>query len=529
MPPLLSRAIGETHTMNLELCPAQQAALDHLRHILPVGNVLALYSSGGHGRTTVLRELHREIGGAFLTPADFLQAMQGKDPLSFEETFMQLMMSTWNEQDILFFDDLDMLYNIVCGCGYNSAYPLQGYMNVPLKTLAVYAGATGKKLILGTQGNVGEEVRERSYWSRIADFEAEDYAALCKEFAGAEFASALDFSKIYRFAPGLNAHQLRATCLWLKHMGGTDTDGFIEYLRTMHMASNVDLSEVQAVDIYSLKGVDDVIEALEANIIMPLENDELATELKLKPKRGVLLAGPPGTGKTTVGRALAHRLKSKFFLIDGTFISGTANFYGSVAHVFEAAKRNAPSIIFIDDSDVIFEDNDETGLYRYLLTMLDGLESESVGRVCVMLTAMEVASLPPALVRSGRVELWLETRLPDEKARQEIMHDHALKLPEVMQELNIEMLATATEGLTGADLKRLFEDGKLLYAHDRAQGRALLPITDYFLRAVETIRNNKEKYQEAESRARQKHPSRPPWFDVEYAMAMAAETNAPQY
>ena len=80
---------------------------------------------------------------------------------------------------------------------------------------------------------------------------------------------------------------------------------------------------------------------------------------------------------------------------NGTFISGTPNFYRNVHQIFEAAKQNAPSIIFIDDSDVIFEDNDETGLYRYLLTMLDGLESESAGRVCVMLTAMEVSSQQP--------------------------------------------------------------------------------------------------------------------------------------
>src|SRR5205085_7851375 len=125
----------------------------------------------------------------------------------------------------------------------------------------------------------------------------------------------------------------------------------------------------------------------------------------------------------------AHRLRGKFFLIDGTFISGTHNFYMQIHQVFEAAKENSPAIIFIDDSDVIFESGEEHGLYRYLLTMLDGLESESNARVCVMMTAMDVGNLPPALVRSGRVELWLEMRLPDEAARRAILEQLTSALP----------------------------------------------------------------------------------------------------
>jgi SpoVK/Ycf46/Vps4 family AAA+-type ATPase len=319
----------------------------------------------------------------------------------------------------------------------------------------------------------------------------------------------LDFDKIFRFAPKLNAHQLKAACKWLAGHPSLTTDVFIDYLRSQKLASNVDLAEVQAVDLSDLKGVDDVLRHLEINIVLPLENDALANEFKLRSKRGVLLYGPPGTGKTTVGRAMAHRLKSKFFLIDGTFIAGTQNFYKRIQQVFETAKENAPAIIFIDDADVIFEDSQEHGLYRYLLTMLDGLESESAGRICVMMTAMNVASLPPALIRSGRVELWLEMKLPDAEARRQILARHLAGLPAEVQKVDLAALLPATEGFTGADLKRLVEDGKTLYAYDKSKQFEMKGPTDYFLKAVEGVRDNKQRFAEAEAQAMLKpKPSR---------------------
>jgi SpoVK/Ycf46/Vps4 family AAA+-type ATPase len=381
----------------------------------------------------------------------------------------------------------------------------------------VYATETGKKLIFGSASGVAGPVHQRAFRASIGEFEAADYEFLLRQSLTPEAADKLDYDKIHRFAPKLNAHQLKGACRWFQQGQELDTTTFIDYLRSQHMASNVDLGEVQPVDLLDLKGVDDVIQSLEANLVLPLENDELAAELNLKPKRGVLLAGPPGTGKTTIGRALAHRLKSKFFLIDGTFISGAGDFYGRVHYVFETAKQNAPAIIFIDDSDVIFESGEEMGLYRYLLTMLDGLESQSAGRVCVMMTAMDVSNLPPAMIRSGRIELWLEMRLPDEKARAAILSMHFSQLPAPLSPVDSPQIVSATEGFTGADMKRLVEDGKTLYAYDRAKGRPLRAPTEYFLAAVETVRANKERYVQAEAYARRQRPIRPPWFDSAHA------------
>jgi SpoVK/Ycf46/Vps4 family AAA+-type ATPase len=156
-------------------------------------------------------------------------------------------------------------------------------------------------------------------------------------------------------------------------------------------------------------------------------------------------------------------------------VAGTPQFFHRLHLVVEAAKQNAPAVIFIDDSDVIFEGQGDAGFYRYLLTMLDGLESESVGRVCVMMTAMDVGSMPPALVRSGRIELWLEMRLPDEAARAAILADRTAALPNAMGAVDVARLARETEGLSGADLKRLVDVAKLLFAYDLARGGGTTP------------------------------------------------------
>jgi ATP-dependent 26S proteasome regulatory subunit len=480
------------------LCPAQKAALDGLLAALPVGSIFRFSAGVGRGKTTVLREVHKQTGGAFLTMRDFAEASSRNHPLALEETLYNLITANLKTNSTVILDDVHLV-DLSSGCHF---YPRSGYLNSVMMALSAQAVEADKKLIFTTTGHVAEPAAQRSYSFGIDRFKVEDYAALVGVWLGESAAEKMDFDKIFRFAPKLNAHQLKAACKWLERHADLTTDRFIDYLRSQRLASNVDLGEVQAVDLRDLKGVDEVLRQLEINIALPLENDALASKFKLKPKRGILLYGPPGTGKTTVGRALAHRLKSKFFLVDGTFIAGTDGFYGAIHHVFEAAKDNAPCIIFIDDADAIFEDGEERGLYRYLLTMLDGLESESAGRICVMMTAMNVSSLPPALIRSGRVELWLEMKLPDADARGSILKVHLANLPQELQNVDAQQLISATDGFTGADIKRTIEDGKGLYAYAQATGADHKPTTQYFLEAVQTVRDNKERYTAAESQAR---------------------------
>jgi predicted AAA+ superfamily ATPase len=494
-----------------DLCPAQQRALAQLIQVLPMFSIVGLVGRQGQGKSTVLRKLHEQTGGEWLCAREILHALRERHPLAIEESLEQLLGAALQNAQYVYLDDLSLLTSVVSGCG---AYPRPGLLEVVLECITAALSANNKKLIFASTYH--QSLQKKGFVASLPDFQADDYAFFCRAYLGADLAERLDYRKIFRFAQGLDGYDLKTIGLLLRDRGDLDTEGYIDALRSFGLTSNVNLREVQQVTLADLKGVDDVIESLIANVVVPLEQIELADELRLRPKRGVLLVGPPGTGKTTVGRALAHRLKSKFFLIDGTFISGTGSFYHSIHQVFHEARHNAPAIIFIDDSDAIFESGEELGLYRYLLTMLDGLESESTRQVCVMMTAMDVGHLPPALIRSGRIELWLEMRLPDEAARSAILTQLTLGLGTVFAGLELARLVEATSGFTGADLKRLIDDGKNLFAHDKVRGVPVSSATTYCLRAVDIVRENKGRYAEAEARARQQR-SRPAYYDSAYS------------
>src|SRR5215471_5228244 len=116
--------------------------------------------------------------------------------------------------------------------------------------------------------------------------------------------------------------------------------------------------------------------------------------------------------------------------------------------------------------------------------MVDGLESAGTARVCVMMTAMNLQHFPPALVRSGRVELWLEMKLPDGEARKRILQKHLKGIPVELSNCDLPRVISVTEGFTGADVKRLVEDAKGLYAFARASGAEVNNATEYYIEAA---------------------------------------------
>jgi transitional endoplasmic reticulum ATPase len=287
-----------------QLTPTQTDAKEALTKGLEVASILALGGATGRGKSTVLADLQSELGGTMLSISDLLEETAKRHPLALEESAFDLIRQALERDHFVIVDGFEILQMTVCSHG---PYPRQNWLDAACLALCNYAADAGRKLIFSNSGMLPGPIYQRAIKADIARFRAEDYQVLAVNYLGHR-SRALDFKKVFRFAPKLNAYQLRAACEWLlRFEPQIDTEKLIDYLRLQRLISNVDLQEVQQVALRELVGVDEVIRSLETYIALPLENDQLANELSLRPKRGVLLYGPPGTGKTTVGRALAPR------------------------------------------------------------------------------------------------------------------------------------------------------------------------------------------------------------------------------
>lgn len=482
----------------LPLAPVQAAALTRMNRVLEVSPIVALMGSSGSGKTTLLQHLVAR-GGVRISMNEIVAQATKHDASAWEEAVREVILSALSQSDIVLMDDHNALSTVGNRSGAHGAY----LNHIVMRHVYEQVTGQGKHLVL-----VG---RPPQSWESAADiygdmtatvqieaFGAEDYLAIASNLLGADRVANIDFRLLYRYAGMLNGHQLRTTFALLADTPDLDADKVIDCLEEFVVSSNTRVQEVEALSFSQLPGAEHIIDALETNIVLPLENRVLAQKMGLKPKRGVLLYGPPGTGKTSIGRALAHRMKGKFFLIDGSFISEPPNaFFQKVQKVVEEAKENSPSVLFIDDADVLFKIEHIAGLARYLLSLLDGLESETASNVCVMMTAMDVKKIPDALLRSGRVELWLETMSPDEATRGRILQRWmGSDLPEY-EKIDYAALASATEGFTPADLRRIAADAKSLYAADLVRNREAQAANDYLQRAVHNVVSVRARMAEA--------------------------------
>ena len=213
-------------------------------------------------------------------------------------------------------------------------------------------------------------------------------------------------------------------------------------------------------------GMEETIQQLREMVELPLRYPELFTRLGVDPPRGVLLHGPPGTGKTRLAQAVANESDAQFFTINGPEIMGSG--YGEsekrLREVFEAATKAAPAIIFIDEIDSIAPKRSQVSgeaekrLVAQMLTLMDGLEARS--NIVVIAATNRPDAIDEALRRPGRFDREIVIGVPDERGRREILSIHTRGMP-LGDKVDLDELARVTYGFVGADIAALAREAAI--------------------------------------------------------------------
>jgi transitional endoplasmic reticulum ATPase len=248
-------------------------------------------------------------------------------------------------------------------------------------------------------------------------------------------------------------------------------------------------------------GMDETIKALREMVELPLRYPELFTRLGVDPPKGVLLHGPPGTGKTRLAQAVANESDASFFTINGPEIMGSA--YGEserrLREVFEEAERSQPAIVFIDEIDSIAPKRQnvsgeaEKRLVAQLLTLMDGLQGRT--NLVVIAATNRPDAIDEALRRPGRFDREIVVGVPDESGRREILGIHTRGMP-LGEGVDLKELARSTHGFVGADLAALAREAAI------ESVRRIMPRLDLDARTIppevlETLQVEKDDFREA--------------------------------
>ena len=213
-------------------------------------------------------------------------------------------------------------------------------------------------------------------------------------------------------------------------------------------------------------GLGNELEKIREVVELPLNHPEIFERMGISAPKGVLLFGPPGTGKTLIAKAVAKESGASFYSIQGPEI--VSKHYGEseekIRRIFEEANKNKPSVIFIDELDSIAPKRDEvTGeverrIVAQLLTLMDGM-SQMNGTIVIAATNRE-DSIDPALRRPGRFDREIEIGVPGKEARRDILEIHLKNMP-LAEDVNLDDLATNTQGFVGADLSSLAREAAM--------------------------------------------------------------------
>lgn len=229
-------------------------------------------------------------------------------------------------------------------------------------------------------------------------------------------------------------------------------------------------------------GCEDVKEELSDAVMLPLEQKDLAYTYGLVPPKGILLFGPPGTGKTMIIRALANEISYRLYYVNTSEL--LSKWYGesekNVSELFADARKNAPCIIMFDEIDSIGKKRSASSddvTPRVLSVLLQEIDGASTSKKPIMIigTTNIPNELDPALLRPGRFDKIIYMPLPDQEGRKKIFQVHLGKYP--VKDIDFDKLAKKTERFSGADIKNVVDETVKIIAKEARKKDLLVPVT----------------------------------------------------
>merc|ERR1712087_1077908 len=222
-------------------------------------------------------------------------------------------------------------------------------------------------------------------------------------------------------------------------------------------------------------GLEDQIQEIKEAVELPLAHPELYEDIGIKPPKGVILYGEPGTGKTLLAKAVANSTSATFLRVVGSEL--IQKYLGDgpklVRELFRVAEEMSPSIVFIDEIDAVgtkrydSTTGGEREIQRTMLELLNQMDGfDALSEVKVIMATNRIETLDPALLRPGRIDRKIEFPLPDINPKRRIFQIHTNKMT-LADDVSIEDFVQLKDDLSGADVKAMCTEAGLLALRER--------------------------------------------------------------